>query len=162
MAYVRHGMTDHPFKKVWDIMNQRVTNPKNPGYKNYGGRGITICERWASFMNFREDMLATYRPGLFLDRVDNDGPYARDNCRWATRLEQNANRRRGELWRVGSKPYRNSATGLVGVGFDKRRGSWFSQIQVNRKRRRLGTFPTKEAAAEAYRMARLAVGQANV
>jgi hypothetical protein len=74
-------------------MLDRCRNPRNPAYPNYGGRGITVCKRWLSFVNFYADMWATYRPGLTLDRIDNDGNYEPGNCEWATRAQQIANRR---------------------------------------------------------------------
>jgi hypothetical protein len=74
-------------------MRQRCLNVKNPNYKNYGGRGITIDPRWGMFENFLEDM--GVRPdGKTLDRKDNDGPYAKWNCKWSTPTEQNNNRRK--------------------------------------------------------------------
>jgi hypothetical protein len=78
----------------WDAMIQRCTNPKTKAFKDYGGRGITICERWQhSFKNFLADM-GEPPVGQTLDRFpDNDGNYEPTNCRWATRKQQNNNQR---------------------------------------------------------------------
>lgn len=76
-------------------MRQRCLNPTNKAYPNYGGRGITICERWDTFANFAEDMSPRPSPKHTLDRRDNDGPYCKENCRWATPKEQESNKGRG-------------------------------------------------------------------
>lgn len=77
---------------VWCDMRARCESPNHKAYANYGGRGISVCDRWQTFDSFVEDM--GERPeGASLDRIDNDRGYSASNCRWATRKEQNSNRR---------------------------------------------------------------------
>jgi hypothetical protein len=79
-------------------MLQRCRNPNNRDYRNYGARGIAVCERWLSFENFYADM-GDPPPGMSIDRVNNDLGYSAKNCRWATTSEQNRNRRPSHKWK---------------------------------------------------------------
>ncbi len=89
-----HGMTKTRPHGIWCQLRGRCLNPKNEAYKNYGGRGITVCDRWKeSFINFWEDMKEGYADNLSIDRIDNDKGYCKENCHWTTFLEQARNKR---------------------------------------------------------------------
>lgn len=88
-----HGMRGTALHMVWKNMLTRVRNPHSEKFPSYGGRGITVCERWLRFENFMEDMGASFSPELQLERIDNDGNYEPNNCCWTTRKEQGRNKR---------------------------------------------------------------------
>jgi len=78
-----HGMAGSRIYAIWKSMRQRCSNPNHVAYPNYGGRRISVCERWLKFENFYADM-SDPPPGKWLDRRDNEGNYEPDNCRWTT------------------------------------------------------------------------------
>lgn len=99
-ANTKHGKKFAPIYHIWSSMLARCENPKNSSFKNYGGRGIQVCERWHSFEDFYADV-GDPPDGRSLDRPDNMKGYGPDNWRWATRSEQSKNRRPFKLKRWG-------------------------------------------------------------
>lgn len=91
-ANIIHGLSKTRAHRIWRKMLERCNNPKARHFEDYGGRGIKVCERWREFTNFYADM-GDPPDGLSIDREDNDGDYTPENCRWATDLQQAANKR---------------------------------------------------------------------
>lgn len=92
-----HGMRHTPLYNIWTLMRQRCNNPSNARYASYGGRGIKVCPQWnESFAQFAADMGAKPE-GKSLDRINNDGDYTPENCRWATSDEQRRNMRQTRM-----------------------------------------------------------------
>lgn len=92
-----HGLSKSPEYRIWNHMRERCSNPTDRFWKDYGGRGITVCERWQDFALFYADMGPRPSDSHSIDRTDNDRGYEPDNCRWVTAKEQAANRRARQL-----------------------------------------------------------------
>lgn len=136
-----HGLYHHPLRPVYDNMKSRCLDKNNKTYKNYGGRGIKICERWINSLEaFIEDVYEGYEKGLELDRIDNEGDYEPNNVRWVTH-KQNSRNRGANL--KGTSKYK-------GVCWYVRGEKWVAQISVNGKKVSLGYFNEEDKAAEAY------------
>lgn len=140
-ANTKHGLNHHRLYPTWNAMIQRTSNSTNKAYKNYGARGITVCERWLDITNFIKDMYQSYAEGLSIDRIDNDKGYSPDNCRWTTRVMQGRNTR---------ILISTNTSGFRGVSFHKARNKWASYIRVNGKGVHIGLFSTALEAAKAY------------
>lgn len=134
----KHGLESHRFYSTWHNMIQRCTNPNHKAYKNYGGRGITVCEEWVDVANFVAWAERTHPniSGVSLDRIDNDKGYSPENCRWADTFTQAINQRIGG----------NNTSGYVGVNSNG--ANWMARITVNNKRVCLGSFLTIEEAVQ--------------
>lgn len=98
-----HGMCSTRIHQIWENIRRRCNDANNQDYKSYGDRGITYCEEWNSFEVFYKDMKEGYSDNLTIDRINNDGDYCKENCRWATATEQANNRRTNKLLQYESK-----------------------------------------------------------
>ena len=97
----RQGPT--PEYRTWQNMLKRCYKPTAKRYERYGGRGITVCERWKTFENFLADMGIKPSPEYSLDRINNDGNYELSNCRWASRQQQSRNKSTSRMLEFNSK-----------------------------------------------------------
>jgi len=140
-SHIKHGLSTHRLYHVWKSIIFRTTNINDPQFLNYGGRGIKVCERWNKLENFIEDMYSSYKEGLKIDRIDNDGNYEPLNCRWTTQTVQSRNTQ------VLQK---NNTSGYRGSTFCKKDKKWRSQITINYSNIFLGNFDTALEAAKAY------------
>lgn len=99
----KHNLSRTKFYNIFMGIKQRCNNPKETGYHNYGGRGIKCV--WNSFEEFYGDMFATYKPGLSIDRINNNGSYCKENCRWTDFKTQHNNKRTNHLVNYHNKIY---------------------------------------------------------
>ncbi len=113
--------------RIWKNMKARCGNPNVPNYKAYGARGIRVCQEWVDdFEAFRDWALANgYREDLSIDRIDNDGPYSPDNCRWASAQHQAVNRSSSHFVTVGGADFcLSDAAKLLGVRYETLRTAY--------------------------------------
>jgi len=139
-----HGMKHSITYTSWRKMLERCCTPTCKDYKDYGGAGIQVCERWKnSFKDFYEDMGDRPSPEYTIDRVDTTGSYSPENCVWSPKHVQSRNRRSSK----GSSKHK-------GVSYDKYHGKWSASIAVaGTQQRKIGRYINELAAAQAYNLA---------
>ena len=140
---INHNLANHRLYRIWKAMIYRCTNPKRKEYKDYGLRGITVCNKWNDdFMNFYNWALSNgYKDDLTIDRINSYGNYEPSNCRWATKTIQSRNTK---ILR------KDNTSGYRGVSYFKYTNKWVVKIMINSKLLHLGYFKDKIDGAKAY------------
>ena len=113
--YYKHGLSKTSTYKIYSGILQRCNNPDNPFYKNYGARGIK-CE-WKSFEEFLNDM-GPHKKGYWVERLDNNGNYSKENCKWVRPKENQQNKRTSKRWFLYGKEFPNSKEAAKYIGID--------------------------------------------
>lgn len=145
---VTHGQSSSSEYSSWQEMKRRCENPKHESYVNYGGRGISVCEKWHSFDAFFADMGKKPSVEYTIERLDNHQGYEPSNCKWATHSEQNRHKRM----------LSTNTSGITGVYWSKDGACWHAKIKVGGKSKHLGSFHSKDDAVMARKMAEMAHG----
>lgn len=135
-----HGQSYTKLYSLWGSLRSRCNNPNHRAYKNYGGRGIKVCKRWDKFENFYEDMGERPSSKHSLDRINNDGDYSPENCRWTDRRTQILNQRKRK----------GCTSKFKGVSYYKPKGQWQASIKYEGTSFNLGQYDKEELAALAY------------
>ena len=136
-----HGLSQNKFYQTWHSMLERCNNSNHKTYKDYGARGITVCEEWLDVANFVAWAEKTHPnvKGVTLDRIDNDKGYSPDNCRWTDATTQCVNQRMKS----------SNTSGFVGIYWHKNVKKWISVIEYQKSHINIGSFRTKEEAVQA-------------
>lgn len=144
---VKHGMHDTRFYDIWSDMKSRCDKPSIPCYERYGGRGISYDPRWSDFLEFKNEMFEGYEDNLTLDRIDPNGDYIKENCRWATKDEQGRNR----------TMLSTNKTGVTGVRvwIDKKTDTKYFVAEATGSHKRKGKYfsVTKYGEDQAFKLA---------
>ena len=138
----KHGHCGTRTHQAWrDMWSRTRLSEKHPRYHCYAGKGIKVCERWKEFANFLEDM-GECPEGLTLDRIDRNGDYFKENCRWTTVQVQARNQGKRQIGAYSSK--------YKGVYWSRQKSKWHTRIRLDGKHKHLGFFADEVEAARAY------------
>lgn len=117
-TFTTHSLSKHRLYLAWYDMMRRCENTNHKNYCDYGGRGIRVCKIWHDVSNFVKDMDDSYKPGLSIERIDNNDGYKKSNCKWATKKEQQRNRRNSMFYTIN--------------GVTKQLCEWIDESNVNK------------------------------